>query len=750
MKPLLFLFIVLLVYNCKTTNDHSTNSEINIIPRPKEVITHEGVFQNDKLAFQLPSKWEDAGLIIQQILPNATASNDEKISNLFVIENTKMAKEAYNLSVEKTIIKIEASHLQGVIHGVQSISQLLTNKSRIEIPCMAIYDEPRFSYRGIHLDVSRHFFNVDFIKKYIDLLSKYKINNFHWHLTDDQGWRIEIKKYPLLAKKAAFRDETLIGHYSSSPQVYDGKKYGGYYTHEEVKEIVKYASDRYINIIPEIEMPGHAAAAIAAYPELGCTGKKIDVAKKWGVFDDVFCPNEVTFKFLEDVLSEVLELFPSEYIHIGGDECPKIQWKQNKLCQEIIKKENLKDEHGLQSYFIKRIEKFLNGKGRQIIGWDEILEGGLAPNATVMSWRGIEGGIAAARENHKVIMTPTDYCYFDYYQSKSPLEPLAIGGFLPLEKVYHYEPIPQKLEADKHKYIIGTQANLWTEYIDSPSKLEYMLLPRMPALAEVGWTAVSQKSYSDFLKRLQHHFIFWKKRNINFANKTGDLLYEIIAGEGKGIQLQLKNNGSSLPIKYAMGLSLSSKLTPYTKPIQVNQSCTILAATMDGEKPSGNIDTFFFKMHKAAGKKIDLLIEPSDKYRSDGKGSLINGMQGKSNNFGSEWLGFEGKNLESVIDLQKNEEIETINLRFFSSPEQWIYPPKSVTIWLSQDGSKYNELPGFVLKPSVDKIVRYDLPVAKTKAKYIKLKIENYGIIPIGKPGEGNGAWLFVDEIIVN
>jgi hexosaminidase len=378
---------------------------------------------------------------------------------------------------------------------------------------------PRFPWRGAHLDVGRHFFNADFVKKYIDIIALHKMNVFHWHLTDDQGWRIEIKKYPLLTEIGAWRDETVIGHPKAGkePVKYDGIKHGGFYTQDEIKEIIDYAADRYITIVPEIEMPGHAMAAIASYPELGCTGEKVKVRTTWGVSPYIYNVDDNTFKFLEDVLTEVIDLFPSEYIHIGGDEAVKDQWEESKKIQQQIKDLGLKDEHELQSYFIKRIEEFINNKGRKLIGWDEILEGGLAPNATVMSWRGVQGGIAAAREGHDVVMTPTTYCYLDYYQSKiTDKEPLAIGGYLPLDIVYSYEPVPSELSTDEAKHILGAQANVWTEYIASPELVEYMLLPRMTALAELTWTPKEMKDLDDFKKRLETQVERYKTMGWNY------------------------------------------------------------------------------------------------------------------------------------------------------------------------------------------------------------------------------------------
>ncbi|MBK7698236.1 MAG: family 20 glycosylhydrolase [Saprospiraceae bacterium] len=403
------------------------------------------------------------------------------------------------------------------------------------LQCKSIEDNPAFAYRGMHLDVARHFFTVAEVKKYLDYMAYYKFNHFHWHLTDDQGWRIEIKKYPKLQEHAAYRNETLIGHYNDQPHKFDGVKYGGYYTQDEIKEVVLYAADRNITVIPEIEMPGHALAALAAYPELGCEVKKYETATKWGVFEDVFCPYDTTFRFLEGVIDEVVSLFPGKYIHIGGDECPKDSWRKSEFCQQLIKDNNLKDEHELQSYFIKKMEKYINGKGKQIIGWDEILEGGLSPNATVMSWRGVQGGIDAATLHHDVIMTPGSHCYFDYYQSENPTEPLAIGGLTTIDKVYHWNPIPETLAAENHKYILGGQSNLWSEYIHTYSGVEYMVYARGMAMSEALWS--TSKNYDGFLSRFERHADFWKSKGAKVAMHIYDIKPRFKAGTGKGVEL---------------------------------------------------------------------------------------------------------------------------------------------------------------------------------------------------------------------
>ncbi|RZK94571.1 MAG: beta-N-acetylhexosaminidase, partial [Hymenobacter sp.] len=406
---------------------------------------------------------------------------------------------------------------------------------RASLPAVEVADKPRYSWRGMHLDVSRHFFPVEFVKQYIDYLALHKMNTFHWHLTDDQGWRIEIKKYPKLTSVGGYREGTLIGHYGAKVPEYDNVRYGGFYTQEQVKEVVKYAQDRYITVVPEIEMPGHALAALAAYPELSCTGGPFKVGQTWGVFDDIFCAgNEQTFSFLQDVLTEVMPLFPSKIVHIGGDEAPKTRWKTCPKCQARIKTEHLKDEHELQSYFVQRMEKFVNTKGKTIIGWDEILEGGLAPNAAVMSWRGMEGGTAAAKQKHQVVMTPGEFVYFDHAQGDPAQEPLNIGGYLPLAKVYSFEPTPPELNAEERKYILGAQANLWTEYIPTTQYVEYMVLPRMSALAEVLWTPASQKNWESFKVRMQPQYQRFAALGANYSKSAFNVREQFVADTTKG------------------------------------------------------------------------------------------------------------------------------------------------------------------------------------------------------------------------
>ena len=462
---------------------------------------------------------------IEFSIPIIQGDQGKNDSVFMKIDTSITNNEGYILTISYEKIIIKAKTPVGFFYAIQTLRQLFPknvennsiNTTTLLLPLCEIIDEPRFGYRGMHLDVSRHMFPVKYIKRYIDMIALHKMNIFHWHLTDDQGWRIEIKKYPKLTEIGAFRKGTVFGHVTKRPHYFDKTAYGGFYSQEEIKEIVLYAKSQFVTIIPEIEMPGHSLSALATYPELSCSKGPFEVSQTWGITDNVFCAGkEGTFKFIKDVLSEVIELFPSKYIHIGGDECLKSQWKICPLCQKRIKDENLKDEKELQSYFIKRIEKFLISKDKSLIGWDEILEGGLAPEATVMSWRGINGGIEAAKQGHDVIMTPNTYVYFDYYQDDPYMEPLAIGGYLPLEKVYSFNPQFIDLNNEEQKHILGVQGNVWTEYMPTPEQMEYMAYPRMFAIAEVGWTCTSKKDFEDFLFRFSVQRIRYDIIGINY------------------------------------------------------------------------------------------------------------------------------------------------------------------------------------------------------------------------------------------
>ncbi|MCM4157018.1 beta-N-acetylhexosaminidase [Gramella sp. AN32] len=521
-KFLGFLFLTIALTSCDNSKSYEQykiieNSDINypIIPLPAKMEMANGRFLIDEnTRIYAAASLQSEADFLAEILSTASGASISNITEedsathgiYLKIDANIQNEEGYKLDVAYDKIEISGKNPKGVFYGIQSLRMLMPPKSENEavadlsIPAVVIEDAPRYPYRGMHLDVGRHMFPVEFIKKYINLIALHKMNRFHWHLTEDQGWRIEIKKYPKLTEVGSVRKGTMV---EKNWDENDGEEYGGFYTQEEVKEIVAYAQSKHIVVIPEIEMPGHALAALAAYPELGNDTGPYEVATKWGVFNQIYAPKEETFKFLEDVLTEVMELFPSKYIHIGGDEAPKKEWKESAQAQEVIKREGLKDEHELQSYFIQRIEKFLNKNGRQIIGWDEILEGGLAPNATVMSWRGMDGGIDAAKQGHDVIMTPGSHLYLDHYQADPETEPLAIGGLTTVKKTYSFEPTPEELSEEEAKHILGAQGNVWTEYMKTSDYVEYMVLPRMSALAEVVWTPREKRDWADFKSRLK-------------------------------------------------------------------------------------------------------------------------------------------------------------------------------------------------------------------------------------------------------
>ena len=494
----------------------------HIIPTPTEQTINNGFMEiENSPEIITESNFNSAATLFKNAIKKLDLTSKKTTKNRINFSlNEKLNEEEYILKINTNQIIIEASTETGAIFGFQSLYQLMNLNLKngvVKLQNQVIKDSPRFKYRGMHLDVGRHMYPVAFIKKYIDGLAMLKFNNFHWHLTEDQGWRIEIKKYPELNNIGSYRDSTLIGHYTDKPWQFDKTRYGGFYTKKEIKEVVRYAEKRGINVIPEIEMPGHSQAAVSSYPEFGCTGEQVGVAPLWGVFKEIYCSKNETFDFLEEIIDEVVELFPGKYIHIGGDEAPKTNWKACGNCQNVINREELKDEHELQSYFITRMEKYINSKGKQIIGWDEILEGGLAPNATVMSWRGVSGGIEAAKMNHEVIMTPNATCYLDHYQAKDTSnEPLAIGGYTPIEEIYNYEPIPDELDESLHKYIIGAQGNVWTEYMKTSDHVEYMVFPRIFALSEVVW-AKNRPSFNDFENKVIGMYPILEKMDINYS-----------------------------------------------------------------------------------------------------------------------------------------------------------------------------------------------------------------------------------------
>jgi len=745
MKKFLWLFIV---YCFNLINAQN----LNLIPYPKKVELKDGFFDSKQVFFVDKNSFTQFPVFKNSLKKNTiqveTTENKSKLNFTFELLSPDISGDYYELDINPKSIHIKSNSEQGQFYGFQTLLQLIQTSKDGKIPALEIRDSPTFDYRGMHLDVVRHFFTVEEVKKYLDYLAMYKYNKFHWHLTDDQGWRIEIKKYPKLTEIGAWRNGSQIGPYADLK--FDDKKYGGFYTQEQIKEVVEYAKKLHIDIIPEIEMPGHSVAAIASYPELSCMKGNFQVGKKWGVEENILCPTEYTFEFLENVLDEVAELFPYEYIHIGGDEAPKKAWKESEFCQNLIKKLNLKDEHELQSYFITRIEKYLNSKGKKIIGWDEILQGGLAPNATVMSWSGIEGGIQAAKSGHKAIMTPSSSNYFDHYQGNPETEPLAFGGDTRLEKVYRYHPIPEELNAEEAKYIWGTQGNLWTEYITSFKGVEYMIFPRMMALSEVSWGSAKPEEYTDFKKRVKKHFTILDQENINYSKaifeiegkaktENGTIFYELISDENPQ-NIRFTTNGTDPDVN-----SLR-----YENPIEIKKSQTIKAAYFENGKRISSIISQEFTFSKSTGKKLTLGFPASKNYSDGNEKILTDGIFGNTKYFGKNWLGFSGNDCIATIDLGEKMKISNVGFTALDRKGSWIYLPKSAKVFVSGNGKDFKEIKQISQSEITAHNGKININFPEKNTSFIKIKIENFGIIPDGNEGAGNKAWLFLDEIFVN
>ena len=730
----------------------------SLIPKPTSMVSNGGTFAitaKTKIIAQKKEFVSDAEAF-NALLQNAArfkfqvSSGQAAKQAISLVHDKSLSNEEYRLSVTKDQIKISGNGA-GVWYGLLTLLQMIPPDAKppFKIPCVEIQDKPRYRWRGMHLDVGRHFFPVDFVKRYIDYLSMYKMNTFHWHLTEDQGWRIEIKKYPKLTEIGAWRNGSMIGPYSA--QQFDSIRYGGYYTQDQIREVVAYAAKRHITIVPEIEMPGHSTAALASYPWLSCTGGPFEVGKAWGVYEDVYCTKDSVFDFLEDVLEEVVPLFPGKYIHIGGDESPKARWKVCPQCQGLIKREGLKDEHELQSYFIGRIEKYLNAKGKQIIGWDEILEGGLAPNAAVMSWRGIEGGIAAAKQKHNAVMTPGSHCYFDYYQGTPAYEPLAIGGYTPIETVYSYQPTPDTLNADEQQYILGAQGNVWTEYMVSTDQVQYMALPRMAALAEVVWSPKDQRDYENFRPRLLNHFKTLDRLGVNYSKAIYEVKLTVKpAVSGNGLTVGLLSAFDSTGLRYTLDGSEPTVASPqYKGPIPLTRTTALKAAYFDGGTIAGRVVSQEFMFSKSTGKKISLTTSPDPRYPGSGAFTLVDGMRGDTTRFGQNWLGWQGSDMEAIIDLGKNEKISKVMLGIVNAEVSWIHPPKSVSVLVSSNGEDFTP----VRELSSEEVLRHGkaliILLGSQTARYVKVIALNAGKIPEGKPGAGSNAWVFVDEIVV-
>ena len=773
MKPRLF-WIIAATFLCSCASGGKTETEdCPILPRPQQVDRQQGEYVmrgEQTVAFPdssagahtvfryLSEALRPAGISLKQVAPEAKASIRWSFSD-------QLAEEAYTLTITPEAISICSNpSAKGLFYGVQSLLQLLPPSAwdtkqkpaeSYQLPAMNLTDAPRFAYRGAMMDVGRNFLPKEAVLKMLDLMAFYKLNSFHFHLTDDQGWRIEIKKYPRLTEKGAYRKQTQVGHCDYYfPRRYDGIEKRGFYTQDEIREIVRYAADRFITVIPEIEMPGHSSAALACYPELSCgLGKTYVVRDYYDVFDEVYCPKEHTFRFLEDVLTEVIDLFPSHYIHIGGDECPKKAWKKCSHCQALMKQLNLPDESALQSWFIHRIEKFVNSRGRDIIGWDEILEGGLAPRATVMSWRGEAGGIEAARQQHSVIMTPGEYCYFDFYQEDPEEAPLAIGGYLPLDKVYSYNPLPGELTAEEQKYIIGVQANIWGEYIQTPDYFEYMTFPRLIAMSEVQWTQPERKDFASFARRLDREFERLGYRGVNACRHFYNVLIE--GGwkeEKKNFEVDLHTLCPDADIRYAIG---DSVITPssarYEHPIVLTEEATVYAQAFRQGKPLGNVTRRTFAVNKATGCRYACTPAAEWEYTQEDTG-LTDGVRGYAKNLRC-WGRLGQDTARVTLTLHQTDTLREVRFASVWRPANELWPPRAVRVSVSTDGQQFTTVGEQALTYdfSPTEGTRYPVTIHFSPVKAVYLQVEWLPTerCPKGYFNEGNPCKLAIDELEV-
>ncbi len=743
----LLIIIIIIITNPQKSFGMKSNKALQLIPMPYKVEEINGSFYLSKTTHIISYKDTLQNYFCYQLKKftglNLVSTNNLVSGNKIIIkvDNSlnKSNKEFYTLKISKNKVEIEAPYEEGVFRGMQTFFQLIPasvklkrNGSPVKISCCNIKDKPKFNWRGLNLDCVRHFMTKDFIKRYIDILAYYKFNVLHLHLTDDQGWRIQIKKYPKLTEIGAWRKEA------------NGSIYGGYYTQKDIKEIVAYAKSRFLTVVPEIEMPGHCTAALAAYPQYSCTGGPFEVANTWGVFKDIYCTaNDSTFVFLENILDEVIKLFPGKYIHIGGDEVPKDRWKESKSCQELIKKLGLKNEEGLQSYFIKRISEFLNSKGKQVIGWDEILQGGLAPNAIVESWQGTQGAEEAANLGHYVICSPAAYTYFN-----SSTEDLD------LRVAYSFNPIPKDLPQIERKYILGSEASLWSERAPQ-DKVDYQLFPRLLALSEVLWTDPKNKNYDAFHDRVEKAYNDMTALGIKYGPETKAITFSTSYNKTKKeFTVDIISGQKDLSIRYTKnGSEPDSASTLYTKPIKIDSTIQLKIAAFRGDYYVGKKINLSFDFDKELNSDIILINKYSERYRAGGADALIDGIRGTNNFHDGLWQGYDGEDFDGIIDLRKVENISKVVPRFMLDSNSWIFLPVKVEISLSKDGINYFDLKTImnnIPQKNSDIILKdYTAEYNNVEARYIKVKAISIKKCPPWHPGAGQNAWLFIDEIEV-
>lgn len=738
---------------------YPSGDTINIIPKPVSVQLNKGTFMlsdSVKIYYSHDTLVDYATAVAKKLKMQVGGfAMEPPTCCIYLKPLLSEKKEAYNMNVTPQNIIIEATDVSGAYYAAVTLSQLPK-----PIQSMKISDYPRFEWRGMHLDCSRHFFNAEEVKRYIDLLAMHKLNRFHWHLTDDQGWRFESKKYPLLTEISAWRADRSGEEWNGRAPRQKGEPttYGGFYSTEEIREIVSYAKERCVMVIPEIEVPGHSSEVFAAYPQLSCTGKKQEVTIGGYYPEEMtrnYCAgNDTVFTFLEGIFDEVLELFPdAEYIHIGGDEVSKNFWKKCPKCAQRMKNENLKDYDELQSYFIKRIASYIHSKGREVIGWDEILKGGMAPTVSVMSWRGVSGGVQAAKSGHKVVMTPSSHLYFDFYQNNPLVEPKSIGGLITTHKVYNYEPVPSKLTAEEATYIMGVQGNLWVEYIPTYEAVEYMVLPRMSALAEVAWSQKESRNWDNFSERLATQQLRYKELGLN-AHAGADFV-EFNTHYDKNKEAFIVKMSSQLfgtDLLYTTdGSKPTLTSTKYVQPIDVTSIVKIRAiVTQNGKIISKMPTDYFAGMHKGVGKKIKYNCKVSPSYAGKGNSTLIDGLTGYIDNSDENMQGICAMNFDVEVDLFAEEEISKVSLSCLQSVGKWIYFPTELIVYRSEDGEKWEEVAKEIIDNS--KAAYQEKKVItlteKFTSRYLRVVAVN-GVTPKGLPGSGKINWLFIDELFI-
>jgi len=774
MKKILFqglgVFLLVLAVGCgEESKTIFTENDINIVPKPLEMKLNQGAFRftkdtklvaaNDQTqVFEvLQNKFVSAAGWNLGVVNTVPSSNFVQLST-----DVSLPEEAYNLKVTENQVIIYASGHNGFLYGLETIRQLLPvaieSKSVVtninwDIPNVEIKDSPRFKWRGFMLDVSRHFFDKDYVMETIDQLAFLKMNTLHLHLVDDQGWRIEIKKYPKLTEVGGFRVDQEDKPWNARPTPELGKEttYGGFYTQEDIKEIVAYAESRGITVVPEIEMPAHVMSAIAAYPELSCFQKPIMVPSGgvWPI-TEIYCPGkETTFEFLENVLLEVMELFPSQYIHIGGDEATKTNWKICPDCKKRVANEGLDNVEELQSYFIQRMERFLSSKGRILLGWDEILEGGLAPGATVMSWRGVKGGLEASEAGHDVVMTPNSHCYFDYYQGDQDAEPLAWGGNLPLSKVYQFDPVVEGMSEEQAKHVLGGQANLWTEYVPTKAQAEYMTYPRLAALAETVWSSKDNRNWDDFSNRVSSLFQRYGIMGVNYAKSAYQVTTETSVNTENGvISIALKSEFSQADIRFSLdGSDITSASKKYSAPVDIDRTTNIKAQVFKDGEPVGAIFEKTIKYHKAVGKPVTYINKYHDSYKGAEDLGMVNVVRGSKNFHDGQWQGWLDNDMELVIDLESPTELEKISVGALENQGSGIYFPIQVEVFLSDDGKTFRSAGSAKREYAANngsELKDFVIEIGKQTARYIKVKATNLGTAPTG-----GGSWMFIDEVVV-